>query len=1030
MATDNSLEYYMSILYDAVYRGDFEETIGITSFLSRFNSWRPTLDLLCTALVYKHLEIARLFLSQGCEVNGDRKRHGGYTALHLAVLYGDSMIVQIMLKKGANLNFINLEGMTPLHLLVYRNHDEAGRFPSDEVLNEESSAILDLLFKAGSNINTPVTFGVKQGFTVLHLSAECGNENVIPLLLNKKADLNMKAREGLTPLHIAAINGYSGIVKLFLKYGAVAFQKDAKKKSPLRWALEKRHEAVAELLINYENPPSQKHTLPQVTDDNRVLLSAINLGNISFVESLLKKGVPINTYWRNRENALHVAVNTGIEEMVNLILNHGANFRTATKDGKTPLYLAVERGVPRIVEILLRRVAEDDSMILLAGPSGCTPLHVAVMSDNQEIVRLLLLKGFRVYGEILSNTFYNNSGESLLHIAAKNDNFSICKLLLDHGADIDVKDGKGRNAIYFAADRGNFELVNSLSDISLKRAPRPNEWKEGYAALYASAYNGNSKIVDLLLKKGVDLKANIHGYSTPLHVAVERGHDKVVELLLEKGFDVNEKRKSGSSERGYEYTPLLCAAKTGNLKIVKMLSEKGADIHVKTDKNQTPLFVAVLFNHVNVIQYLVDRGTDLNIIGQLNQRVGYSSFYMYNPCIDYRSEHMNCTPLALAVAKRNIKIVDILLEKGASVDVQNEESSALHFAARYASGEIVGKLLQHGAKINSRCGLGHTPVSHAVQGGQTNTMVHLIKKGAKLDTKTEDGDSLLHLAVKFPSPDKEIIKILLDCGVDVKARNKNQQTALHCFVPPEEIAKEKNLYTFLLDYGAEINAQDNRGNTPLHAATERADIKSVKILLKFEADINVENLNGYTALELMYHINHEQIHYREEKSIAKLFAQVIAIRETAGLYVKEKNLQVVKGNEIKSYYEECMKELNEMICTKVTANVSLGDILIKHVSNLDMYFKYRSVVKALDSTNYKIHFPIYTPILNTRIQKAKERKQLFESSINHLKSILDFEFPWLVVLNIFTYLSSVDLKNMARVFQSPRCLHRFNNHSD
>jgi ankyrin repeat protein len=61
---------------------------------------------------------------------------------------------------------------------------------------------------------------------------------------------------------------------------------------------------------------------------------------------------------------------------------------------------------------------------------------------------------------------------------------------------------------------------------------------------------------------------------------------------------------------------------------------------------------------------------------------------------------------------------------------------------------------------------------------------------------------------------QEAARILLDAGVDVKARNEGDFTALHCaaFTGVNELVR------LFVQHGAEIDARDWRGRTPFRLA--------------------------------------------------------------------------------------------------------------------------------------------------------------------------------------------------------------------
>ena len=101
----------------------------------------------------------------------------------------------------------------------------------------------------------------------------------------------------------------------------------------------------------------------------------------------------------------------------------------------------------------------------------------------------------------------------------------------------------------------------------------------GDTALHHAAFRGHKEIAELLISKGVNVKATNELAQTPLHYASGR---EIVELLIAKGADVNAKNNSGG-------TPLLGASMNGENEIAELLIANGADLNSITEDGQTPL---------------------------------------------------------------------------------------------------------------------------------------------------------------------------------------------------------------------------------------------------------------------------------------------------------------------------------------------------------------------------------------------------------------------------------------------------------
>ena len=86
------------------------------------------------------------------------------------------------------------------------------------------------------------------GRTPLHLAATHCQTNVVALLLDKGAKINVKASGGATPLHLAAQEGCADVVKLLLDKGAKVNVRDDQGRTPLDRAMQWHQDAIAELI--------------------------------------------------------------------------------------------------------------------------------------------------------------------------------------------------------------------------------------------------------------------------------------------------------------------------------------------------------------------------------------------------------------------------------------------------------------------------------------------------------------------------------------------------------------------------------------------------------------------------------------------------------------------------------------------------------------------------------------------------------------------------------------------------------------
>ncbi|KAJ1706816.1 nf kappa B inhibitor I-kappa-B [Aspergillus flavus] len=114
-----------------------------------------------------------------------------------------------------------------------------------------------------------------------------------------------------------------------------------------------------------------------------------------------------------------------------------------------------------------------------------------------------------------------SSGRSALHLAAASGNIECVRALLTHNADMNATDALGRTPLHACAAAGN-----TADHVS---------------------------VAQMLIENGASPTLKDHTGMGPLHIAAERGNDRVLEALIRIGVDVND---SIVSEKQSVHIPL------------------------------------------------------------------------------------------------------------------------------------------------------------------------------------------------------------------------------------------------------------------------------------------------------------------------------------------------------------------------------------------------------------------------------------------------------------------------------------------
>ena len=123
-----------------------------------------------------------------------------------------------------------------------------------------------------------------------------------------------------------------------------------------------------------------------------------------------------------------------------------------------------------------------------------------------------------------------------------------------------------------------------------------------YRLLVSSAAAGNARLVEVLLRLGLDPNREVTGSALPLFAAAGAGQRHTVALLLDRGADVNHRTKLGN-------TALHAALNAEHLDVVGDLIARGADVEIPGEDGP-PLLAAVRSCRLEAAELLIHSGAN------------------------------------------------------------------------------------------------------------------------------------------------------------------------------------------------------------------------------------------------------------------------------------------------------------------------------------------------------------------------------------------------------------------------------------
>ncbi|MCX5636959.1 MAG: ankyrin repeat domain-containing protein, partial [Planctomycetota bacterium] len=829
----------------------------------------------------KQTQAAQLLIKAGADVNiSDNK---GSIPLHKAAVRGDISMVKLLLEAGSNINVYNIYSDNPLDVAHFYNAQEQldlmFSYKKDTCVIEAAcfSQIkrLEQIIREGADIEHVHDDFQCQG-TALIISAKRNNYNVVQKLLELGAKVNAKDTLGNTALHYAAQYGNDDILRSLLESGADINIRNQKGQKAYDLAVQNNKYRSVQIFKNKfpdievakELPAKEKH-IPDKADDSSKISSpaavkqavskeeikeqmirqlleqiqnpfhkAVVQGDLKTVQSMLEKGdVDVNKLDNLFSAPLMYAAYLGNSEILQLLINHGAKVNQTNQQGLTSLHLAAFSGQVDIAKQLLQAGADPS----IEAMGGINALEAAMMYEQKEIAQLIQEKYPDLRADIKAlpaEIMATEPNDIEADIRRMGDRMKV----EEQQWKIKEYTSNTNKPLHMAVIQGNPDIVKKLLE---NKTLDVNETdRAGMLPLTYTTLLQNKEMAKLLIDHGAnvnEIDKNIHagggGHTVGaeagcgvLHYIAMDGDLDMLTFFLENGADVNMVER----ERGY--SPLSIAFRFENEEMIRALAKAGADLK-KPDKYGLTLFhQSARFGNMKILKFLLDLGVD----------------------IEFKDKGGN-TALINACAGGQKDTLLFLLNQGANLNVlDNAGNNALHGAIMDPdSNETIRILIEHGLDVNHRNSQGQPPLFFLARNlvnlreGHFNSAQTMIKAGADLNIRDNNGDTILHLAAKKGAP--ELVTFLINKGLDVNQTNNQGLTAIQQILNLSCVAdndQKEEVVKILITNGANTNVFDQNGYMPLHDAVRLNLPKVVYFLVKNGADINAQSKNMETPLHV------------------------------------------------------------------------------------------------------------------------------------------------------------------------------------
>lgn len=534
----------------------------------------------------------------------------GWSILHHVAAAGNTALMNVLLKNGANVSVRNFDGETPLHT----------------ALDKGKEAIAARLMDAGADILSPANGRPILAFVHANTS-QTSVEKLISAIRDAGGDISHCTPDGHTALHYASRRGYDRLVGILVANGADVFTANKYGHPPLISAILHKRVGVSKILLGAMKLD------PRGYDINEPIASLKNVPNTWIPED-------ISRFYDDGDTILHSAVGTWSPATVQLLLDFGANPLAQNSIGdrepKTPFDIAVMGRCPELV--ILIAGLNDPPAFWTSNGYIQEGFETCIREAYSGTVRVLcdLYKERKVHLDLAAAadamlwtcTYYGD------HVPDQDVNDTV-SYLVSAGVDINVQDERGRTPLHLLCDFGNgkyqddakMRLMKYLLDCGADWRIRD---EEGNTVLHTAAREWDSdslmppdSVIWHILAtisptdRAIVGSGNRDG-NTPLHyyagsfATSEIECKSTIKLLVDSGCDSNAINNEGQSIAHSLMTWWLL------IDVIKFFSELGGGICHEDQAGRPPIHYAATVPHMEephqkrIIKYFVEEEANLH----------------------------------------------------------------------------------------------------------------------------------------------------------------------------------------------------------------------------------------------------------------------------------------------------------------------------------------------------------------------------------------------------------------------------------